>query len=194
MGNPLDGIYASSPLNYSCSAVKSLLKTKHSAVIASVSMDKQKPSQDVRNKRTFRLRTPGSIQAIHADLAGTNWDFTNENPVKDSFEEFYSTINDVLNRHVPLKTVTTKRKDPKYMSPFLKHLIRRRNTLHRRHKTEAADALAERIKSCIERANFESFTIASPEALKDFGKKFEDLITKVEVLRMSMSKELLVKH
>ena len=158
MGHPLDRIYSSMPLYNSCLAVKSLIKTKHSAVLASSSIGTSILQEEDRHKKSFRLRTPASNSALHAYLATVDWDFINQkSSAEKSFQDFYSILNDALDRFVPIRTVTVKSRDPKYMTPYIKHLLRRRNTLYHRHKYAAADALAARIGACISKANARSF-------------------------------------
>src|ERR1043165_6802785 len=57
--------------------------------------------------------------------------FTEDISVEQAFDDFYVFIDDLLNRFFPLRKISIKRKDPSYMTPKLKYLLRRRNTVLR---------------------------------------------------------------
>ena len=67
--------------------------------------------------------------------------------------EFYVIITSLLDNFYPFRSVTITSRDPGYMTPEIKNLLRRRNILMRRQKTEEAAALSLRIGREIARFN-----------------------------------------
>jgi len=67
--------------------------------------------------------------------------------------EFYAIITSWLDHFYPLRSVTITSRDPGYMTPEIKYLLRRRNRPMRRQKTEEAAALSLRIEKEIARFN-----------------------------------------
>src|SRR6218665_1808079 len=75
-----------------------------------------------------------------------------------SWSGFYDTIHSRLNEFYPIRTITTTSRDPDYITPEIKFLLRRRNTAMRRNRVEAAAALTSRIGRLIEKQNSRSFS------------------------------------
>src|SRR3984885_127281 len=158
MCHALDRIYTSQPIYSVCATAASTIKTKHSAVFAaSSSINQANPSAE-GSMKSFTLRSPSALAALQTHLASVEWNTILPSvSVEESFAYFYDTISEAINKTIPTKTVTIRPRDPKYMTPYVKYLIRKRNSLQRRNKKEAADALAKRIGDCIARFNSSSF-------------------------------------
>ena len=77
--------------------------------------------------------------------------------LEESFTKFYEIILLMLNDFYPLKTITLSNRDPYFVTPYLKSLLRKRNKLMKRNKIEAANALASKIGKFIARSNAETF-------------------------------------
>jgi hypothetical protein len=160
-GHPLDRIYASEKLFYSCVAITSTVSTKHAAVLShSVADSAKRPvgSADCSMDRadryvtSFRLRTPGRMAALHTYLENYPWTTseTDRTPIA-MFADFYTTIETALDRFSPLSQVTIRDKDPPYMTPYIKYLLRKRCKLLRKHRFEKATTIAARINKAISR-------------------------------------------
>src|ERR1043165_6253975 len=116
LGHPLDRIYASGPMYGKCSAIKSSIKTKHSAVLANCETVTQRSLINDREVRSLRLRTPGNLSALHAFIMNHTWSFFTEDiSVEQAFDDCYAFIDDSLIRFFPLRKISIKRKDPAYM-------------------------------------------------------------------------------
>lgn len=108
----------------------------------------------------YRLRTPRNAASISAYISKQTWNFITESTsAEKAFANFYTFIDDALNRYIPFRKTnfTIKKRNPSYLTLYLKLLPRKRNTLHRRHDSEAADDLATRINTCIAKNNSTSF-------------------------------------
>ena len=82
------------------------------------------------------------------------WDFITVSPTPaDAFDAFYTFISAVYDTFFPVKSITIREKEPPFMTPVIKHLLRRRNKLFQQGRTEAASALSERINNLITRRN-----------------------------------------
>jgi hypothetical protein len=91
-------------------------------------------------------------------LSKQDWSFIyNCKSIEISFSSFYIFMKDALDLFFPIKRITIKSRDPPYMTPYLKHLLRRKNHLHRHGRLAAAEALATRINHLIARNNETTF-------------------------------------
>src|ERR1043165_1984844 len=94
----------------------------------------------------YRPRSPNQNASLERHLSEQSWSFVAESPTPEAaFEAFYDYINAVTDLYFPNKSITNKEKDPPFMTPIVKHLIRKRNKLLKKNKMEAASSLSERI-------------------------------------------------
>jgi len=124
----------------------SAIKTAHSMIIAhsesSFIVDKHK-------QRTVLSLTRCSAEQDYRALcllSATNWShLTSDLPVQSSFDHFYGVVSEVYNNVYPQRTVTVTSRDPLFITPHIKFLLRQRN--------------AQMHAGCIEHANALSITI-----------------------------------
>ena len=156
-GHPLDRVYCSERLDCQCSATKSSVKTRHSAVLMTTH-NRTASTPTYRRVCEMRLRTPDRMSRMQNFLSDFNWSsMYNSQSTQESFDIFYSTILTATDDIFPIKKITIKDRDPPYMTPFLKHLLRKRNRLFRRGHSAAAAAVADRINQSILKSNTVSF-------------------------------------
>ena len=103
----------------------------------------------------FRRRTPGQSAALLLFLADMNWGevMRQDLTLADSFDIFYSRLNEILNNFYPIKKVKITNHDPPFINADIKNLLRKKNNLMRSGKIEAADRIASLIREKINRAN-----------------------------------------
>src|SRR6218665_1756879 len=94
----------------------------------------------------FRRRTP----AMHASLLHHLKNFDDSKlaistDMSVAWDEFYGTINGWLEQFYPMRVVSVTSREPDYMTPDIKYLLRRKNRLMRRGALEEASALAIKI-------------------------------------------------
>ena len=65
------------------------------------------------------------------------------------YSQFVDIIFDVVSSSVPSKTVVLGPKDPKYIIPLIKSLLKQRNRLRRRGQPDKADVVAQKINTII---------------------------------------------
>ena len=65
------------------------------------------------------------------------------------YDQFVSIIHSIISESIPVKIVTIGPRDPEYVTPLIKSLLRQRNRLRRKGRTEDADKIALKINSVI---------------------------------------------
>src|ERR1043165_801023 len=117
-GHSLDRIYSSYHLFKTCLAVRSTIKTRHSAILAIPPLvEPGTPALSANRKRqaSFRLRTPNEFASYHAHLSAQSWEFiTESSSPAEAFGAFYTFKNAVFDLYFPLKSITIKDKDPPF--------------------------------------------------------------------------------
>ena len=160
-GHSLDRVYATESLYRKAKTFKSTVRTKHMAVVMTSDHNTIFRNTSKSNDRTthdLRLRTPSSLNMMQDYLSKQDWSFIyNCKSIEISFSSFYVFMKAALDLFFPIKRITIKSRDPPYMTPYLKHLLRRKNHLHRHGRLAAAEALATRINHLIARNNEATF-------------------------------------
>ena len=85
-------------------------------------------------------------------------DFWDENDLVSSdpgqaWSGFYHTITSWLEEFYPTRSITITSKDPDFITPEIRYLLRRSNVESRRNRTEQAAALTSRISCLIAKQN-----------------------------------------
>lgn len=150
-GHILDRIYESCPTYSTVRVVNSVVKTDHRAVVAYKDLCSAM-SVKVTSKRSYRRRTPTQNALFLQYIASTGID--NLQPVSDTqqqFDAFYVTALQLLDQFYPERVITTTSRDPDYVTPEIKALLRRKNRLMRAGRVEEAAAVAKKIGDIIKR-------------------------------------------
>jgi len=80
-----------------------------------------------------------------------------DSEVQDAFDRFYENIYIILDQFYPVSSVKLSNRDPPFVTPQIKLMLRKKNQLMRRGRLEAANAIAERIKKAIITTNSNNF-------------------------------------
>ena len=148
-GHCLDRIYSSESLNYNIKILSATAITEHRAIVAMVTdypiTDRNKTATAV----TYRRQTPGQSAAILNYLNNYTWNIYDILDLQTVANTFYSIINQLLDDFFPERTVTVTNRDPKFVTPEVKHLLRQKNLLMRSGRVEAAEAISKRIQKTI---------------------------------------------
>ena len=166
--NHLDRIYTSEPFFSSVRVLSSTVKSDHKAIYAHVDpMDVATNNTKTKKKCNFRRCSPGQ-NAKYLDYLALNnkafildidFDHSETQPI---FDKFYQQMNYLLNLFYPVKTITVTSKDPPYVTPTIKCMLRRKNKLMRQGKMEAASSLAKIISKHIIAKNSATFSKSNP--------------------------------
>ena len=149
-GHCLDKIFTSRFIYSNVKTMSSNIKTAHKAVIAMNSDTNIVDFNKTHNRFTIRKRSVKQFIDLTNELRFYNWNsITNNLDCELAFNQFYVIINDVLNRTFPEQYVTVTSRDPFYITPYIKKLLRDKNRLVRAGKEGAANSLATKINKLI---------------------------------------------
>ena len=157
-GHKLDRIYSSRPYSVKCNVVQPTVKTSHKAVILNNFSGNTQSKAKIIRIIPFRKFTPNQNAAFLSFMKGTNWDFCFDQSLdtQSKFDGFYQKLNEILDQFYPVKNVKISSQDPKFVTPEIKLLLRKKNRLMRTGRVQAADAISEIIghKICFNNSKF----------------------------------------
>jgi len=163
----IDKIFVSLPDVYSCDVYSSILKTKHSAVVLTCAPITRNPSRSKRKVQLYDMRAP-NIDKLRYNLGVYPWGrLLHCNDIETLYEHFVNTVLTILAQSVPCKNVVLGTRDPDYITPLIKSLLRKRNRLRRCGHVERANQLAQKINILISQARSTSLSRLSNATTKD---------------------------
>src|SRR5207245_1858370 len=142
-----------------------IVRSDHLAIVAYNGKVKQ-----AINKTSVKTLYRKRIPAQHALLLNYAPSLIHEFAIATSrvqieFDQFYSTLTSILDQFYPQRTISLTWREPSYVTPELKSMLRRRDVLMRASRVEEASALGEKIGALIIKRNS-----AYP---KENGEKFD---------------------
>lgn len=150
--NFLDRIYVSQTSYSTVRVVSSVVKSDHKAVIA-YTENNECTLIKTSSKMVYRRRTPAQHALFLQHAAAIDFDSIKTHcDVQTQFNNFYDTALYLLDTFYPQRTVTLTSRDPSYITPIIKSMLRRKNRLMRKGRVEEATALALRIGKAITQA------------------------------------------
>jgi len=171
LNNCLDRIYCTHPIYINVNILTPAVSSDHKLVIASSSrshiVDTHKCSRKVKLVRRTALQDYSVLRFLQS------YDWSNlysTTEVQASFDIFYTTLEAVLTEHYPPRSVTLTSRDPPFMTPVVKSLVRQRNQLLRRGHVEKALAISIRVGREIQQLNSGRLAGVSAE-MRDDGKE-----------------------
>ena len=161
----LDKVFVSGDISpyFSVKVIKSTVKTDHSTIFIS---NGDVIINRVKCKRVVNYRSKAPSQHAAFLLNARNITFSDvydSGNAQDCADRFYSTVNFLLDTYYPIKTVTLTDKDPQYITPEVKTLLRRKNVLMHQGKFEEASSLALKIGKLITRHNASKLSHINPK-------------------------------
>ena len=153
----LDRVFVSTPDLYGTVRIAtSVVRSDHKAVVAFA--DRCHPQPKTAVQRPYRRHTPAQhAQFLHC---AASIDFSNPHPsassdpainTQNEFNHFYAVAHKLMEQFYPEQTVTLTSRDPSYITPAIKSMLRRKNKLMRAGRVEKAGALSARIGQAIQR-------------------------------------------
>ena len=131
---------------------QSLVKTKHKALIinskAECAHAMLRPSRTIVHLWNY---TPTAASLLRQALSHYNWNglIAAIECRSDFIDAVYNDYTDIvkwhLNETVPICNVSMRERDPSYVTPRIKLLLRKRNKLRRAGKIEHADCISAKI-------------------------------------------------
>ena len=154
LGHSLDRIYASEILQYQSRAITPTIPTNHKAVIAYTKHNTLVDHNKVSCKKTFRARSPNQHAAMISHINTVPWDCVlREGDAQVAFDQFYHIMLNILDYFYPIRSITVTNRDPHFVNPAIKALLRKRNRFNRKGAVAAADSLTRRIGQRIAEQN-----------------------------------------
>jgi len=148
--NILDKVYTNRPDVFSAKVHKSLIKTKHMAVVAAPDFYLDHLTQYSRIAVNVFDQREHHIDKLRYVIANIDWSsVTMESEISVMYSLFVSQLSGTIHAHLPMNVVRLGPRDPPFITPLIKHLLRKRNRLRRRGKRVDADSLAEKINALI---------------------------------------------
>ena len=151
--NYLDRLYCNIPLYSYVNVITSSVKTAHKGIIAS---SVSNPIDHNKTRQTYKLRpySPQQFEKLFSDLSALKFPISTTNYTKkchlaSDFQNFYNFLTNVLDKYFPLRTVTITSRDPYYMTPYLKFLLRQKQKSVRSGDLDKSNALATKIQEQI---------------------------------------------
>ena len=134
--------------------IQSTVKTAHKAIIARASDGLIADHNKTKTVVQYRKHTPAQAASFLEALQRDNWNnFLTIREVQTAADEFYLRATSHLNDHFPLASVTMSSRDPPFVTPAIKSMLRQRNQLMRARKVDKAGAIGERVGQLITQAN-----------------------------------------
>ena len=158
----LDRLYTTQPLYENVKVIKSTIITEHSAIITRgdnlLIVDHNKTSQT----HQIRKQSPAANANMLLFLQSFDWSVIFRlDDAQVAYDCFYDILLTLLDKYYPLRSVTVTSRDPPFITPYLKLLLRERNVLMRAGRLEKANALTLRIGKVITASNSNCFRDAS---------------------------------
>jgi Reverse transcriptase (RNA-dependent DNA polymerase) len=171
----LDKVFTNRPDLFRSCVSRSLLKTKHMAVI--VSSDPSQVYCRVEQRKrvaVYDVRAP-SISRLRAGIMNADWSAVYQTEdVTEMYSLFLQQCKAVIGNCVPFKMVRLGPRDPDFVTPLIKSLLKTRNNYRRRGRIEQANVLAVKINRLIAEERSHSLArldSASPKKLWDAVRK-----------------------
>ena len=144
-GNILDQVMVSMPCYSTVRVIRSVVKSDHKAVLVHDSETKMTLTK-IKTLRKFRRRSPEQHAASLQHISARNDLFElKDGGVIEEFDAFYTCALELLDRFYPERSVTVSNRDPYYITPQIKYMLREKNRLMRTRNIDAANALALQI-------------------------------------------------
>jgi len=142
--NCLDRIFTNELCYAGIKVLTSTAKSDHKAVVAYTG-SKPKNINKRREKRRFRKRSPSQLAAFLKYVSQLEFEVSGDLDVQTNFNNFYDTLNALLDQCFPEREITVTSADPHFITPAIKSMLRRKNRLMRAGRTDEAGALAKRV-------------------------------------------------
>jgi len=147
--NILDKVFTNRPDLYSAAVGKSLIKTKHHSVLVSATFSTQTPLPRRTRVKVYDLRAH-NIDFLRWSVSQCDWNqlFASDD-VQFIYDMFLFNVQMLIDQCIPAKLVTVGPRDPPYVTPSIKSLLRKHQRLRKRGHHNDANILAAKINDLI---------------------------------------------
>ena len=99
------------------------------------------------------MRTPDQHAALLSYVDTVSWDYVLQGDTQAACDKFYQVMLAILDYFYPTRSITVTNRDPYFVTPAIKALLRKRNRLMPKGAVIAADSLTQRIGQRIANQN-----------------------------------------
>lgn len=169
--NILDKVFTNRSDQFKANVYKSLVKTKHMGVFVTASTTSIAQSRTSREKVELYDLRANNVDYLRYEVACYDWStvlFCTD--IQHIYDVFLATVHMLIDKSIPVKHVSLGPRDPPYVTPLVKHLLRKRNKLRHKGRIAEADELAIRINQLITQTRsrqYSKMAEASPKDLWD---------------------------
>jgi len=148
--NILHQIFVNYTIYDAVKVVTPTVRSDHRAVIAYTGTP---PSQlnKTRERRIFRRCSPTQHALFLEYAPAVILDIRDGASVQSNFDVVYTIMRELLDRFYPERQVTVTAADPRFITPTVKAMLRRKNRLMHAGRMEESDAMALRVRKAITR-------------------------------------------
>lgn len=147
--NILDKVFTNRSDLYSATVGKSLIKTKHHSVLLSASSSTHTPLPRRTRVKVYDLRAH-NIDYLRWSISQCDWNqmFASDD-IQFIYDMFLYNVQTLIQQCIPVKQVSVGPRDPPYVTPLIKSLLRKRQRLRKRGHVNDANILAAKINELI---------------------------------------------
>jgi len=132
----------------------SILKTKHSAVLVTSERDLHYvPSHQSKRKLLLYDLRAHNIDRLRCRLGTYPWEILYDySSIEQMYDAFVNIVLRIVHaKCIPTKTIVLGPKDPEFITPLVKVLLKQRYRLRRQGLTSRANIIAQKINALISR-------------------------------------------
>lgn len=144
-GKILDMPMVSRPGLCNVKVITPVINNDHKAIVATayrISLTSTKRVTKLAFENGLPTTTPAYCDIREDQFVGIS-------DAQNAWDMFYNDAGDRLGHYYPLRVITVTSKDPDYITPESKHLLRIKNRLIRRGKIEKASSIARQVFKAI---------------------------------------------
>ena len=155
MDHALDRIYCSEKIYTNCRTTTSIINTKHKAVVARTDNLRIIDHGKLTFSKIFRKKSPNKHAMFMELLKGVDWNGIKAESLsfQESVDAFYEILIKCWDQIYPPRTITITNKNPPFITPEIKHLLRYKNVLMKAGKRTKSDSVAAIIRDKINKRN-----------------------------------------
>jgi Reverse transcriptase (RNA-dependent DNA polymerase) len=148
--NIIDKVFCSRPDVFNSIVTKSLIKTKHYAVLVNNKGCGESVKTNVRRKVKVYDLSNINIDRLRCSIGSCDWsDIFDCVDVNLMYSTFLERLQSMIASDIPSRSVSMGPRDPAFITPKIKSLLKKRYKLRRSGKSDQANALAEKINKLI---------------------------------------------
>ena len=128
--NCLNKIFVNEMCYDGVKVVNSAVKSDHKAIVAYVGSQPNNINKHTM-KRKYRRRTPARHAAFLKHISNVQFAIGSDSDIQANFDKFYEEMHILLDQFYPEREISVTSADPRFVTPIIKSMLRRKNRLMR---------------------------------------------------------------